>query len=106
EARWSLFMSRFNFFLKHRPGKIMQPAGPLSRRPDYKEVVSSDNIAQCYTLCQRSSGTPSDTALTPPDLRTCLRIVTYIPVSISFPVSNGGHVYFPASASGKTAFAN
>ncbi|TBU54525.1 hypothetical protein BD310DRAFT_73372 [Dichomitus squalens] len=39
----------------------------------------------CYVPCPSPSGTPSDTALTPPDLRTCLQIDTYVLVPISFP---------------------
>ena len=46
QARWSLFLSRFNFVLKHRPGKTMLRADPLSRRPDHEEGVSSDNFGQ------------------------------------------------------------
>lgn len=43
QARWSLFLTRFNFTLRHRPGKSMIRADPLSRRPDHEEGVSSDN---------------------------------------------------------------
>ncbi|TBU22022.1 hypothetical protein BD311DRAFT_826213 [Dichomitus squalens] len=43
------------------------------------------NKGKCYVPCLSPSGTPSDTALTPPDLRTCLRIDTYILVPIPFP---------------------
>ena len=46
QARWSLFLSRFNFNLRHRPGKTMLRADPLSRRPDHEEGVSSDNAGQ------------------------------------------------------------
>ena len=46
QARWSLFLSRFNFTLRHRPGKSMLRADPLSRRPDHEEGVSSDNSDQ------------------------------------------------------------
>jgi hypothetical protein len=46
QARWSLFLTRFNFILKHRPGKTMLRADPLSRRPDHEEGVNSDNSNQ------------------------------------------------------------
>lgn len=46
QARWSLFLSRFDFTLRHRPGKTMLRADPLSRRPDHEEGVSSDNDGQ------------------------------------------------------------
>ena len=35
QARWSLFLSRFNFSLTHRPGKLSGKPGALSRRPDH-----------------------------------------------------------------------
>jgi len=34
QARWALYLSRFNFTLKHIPGKSMGKADRLSRRPD------------------------------------------------------------------------
>ena len=46
QARWSLFLTRFNFILRHKPGKTMLRADPLSRRPDHEEGVSSDNYGQ------------------------------------------------------------
>ena len=35
QARWSLFLSRFDFILKHRPGKQSMKPDALSRRPDH-----------------------------------------------------------------------
>ena len=35
QARWSLFLSRFNFVLKHRSGKQSLKPDALSRRPDH-----------------------------------------------------------------------
>ncbi|OBZ69861.1 Transposon Tf2-8 polyprotein [Grifola frondosa] len=43
QARWSLYLTRFNFTIHHRPGKTMQRADPLSRRADHEEGVASDN---------------------------------------------------------------
>ena len=43
QARWALFLTRFNFSLRHKPGKTMIRADPLSRRPDHEEGVNSDN---------------------------------------------------------------
>ena len=43
QARWALFLTRFNFILRHKPGKTMIRADPLSRRPDHEEGVDSDN---------------------------------------------------------------
>src|SRR5467141_525887 len=35
QARWSLYLSRFDFTLSHRPGKSMAKAAALSRRADH-----------------------------------------------------------------------
>ena len=34
QARWALYLSQFNFTLKHIPGKSIGKADGLSRRPD------------------------------------------------------------------------
>ena len=46
QARWALYLSRFNFMLKHVPGKSMGKADGLSRRPDWQEGVERDNKDQ------------------------------------------------------------
>ena len=43
QARWALYLSRFNFVLKHVPGKSMGKADSLSRRPDWQVGVDKDN---------------------------------------------------------------
>ena len=35
QARWALYLSQFNFALKHIPGKSMGKADGLSRRLDW-----------------------------------------------------------------------
>jgi transposase InsO family protein len=35
QARWSLYLSRFDFVLHHRPGRSMGKSDALSRRPDH-----------------------------------------------------------------------
>ena len=35
QARWSLYLSRFDFVLHHRPGKSMCKCDALSRRADH-----------------------------------------------------------------------
>ena len=35
QARWALYLSRFNFMLKHVPGKSIEKADGLSRRLDW-----------------------------------------------------------------------
>jgi len=43
QARWALYLSRFNFTLKHVPGSRMGKADSLSRRLDWKVEVERDN---------------------------------------------------------------
>ena len=43
QARWALYLSRFNFKLIHKPGSSMATADSLSRRPDHKKGVEHDN---------------------------------------------------------------
>jgi len=43
QARWALYLSRFNFTLKHVPGSKMGKADNLSKRPDWKVGVDKDN---------------------------------------------------------------
>jgi len=46
QARWALYLSRFNFTLKHVPGSKMGKADSLSRRPDWQVGVKKDNEDQ------------------------------------------------------------
>ena len=46
QARWSLYLSRFDFALKHVAGKSMGRADSLSRRVDWAEGVEKDNENQ------------------------------------------------------------
>ena len=46
QARWSLYLSRFDFALKHVAGKSMGRADSLSRRVDWAERVERDNENQ------------------------------------------------------------
>jgi len=43
QARWTLYLSRFNFILKHVPGSKMGKVDSLSRRPDREVGVVKDN---------------------------------------------------------------
>ena len=43
QARWALYLSRFNFTLKHVPGSKMGKVDSLSRRPDWEVGVEKDN---------------------------------------------------------------
>jgi hypothetical protein len=43
QARWAEFLSRFDFTLTHKPGKLNKVDG-LSRRSDHKEGVNQDNM--------------------------------------------------------------
>ena len=43
QARWTLYLSRFDFTLKHIPGSKMGKVDSLSRRPDWEVRVERDN---------------------------------------------------------------
>jgi len=43
QTRWALYLSRFNFMLKHVPGSKIGKVDSLSRRPDWKIEVERDN---------------------------------------------------------------
>ena len=46
QVRWLLYLSRFDFALKHVAGKSMERADSLSRRVDWAEGVEKDNENQ------------------------------------------------------------
>ena len=48
QAQWALYLSRFDFTLKHVPGTRMGKADGLSRRPDWKVGVDRDNENQIF----------------------------------------------------------
>ena len=43
QVRWALYLSRFDFMLKHVLGSKMGKANSLSRRPDWEVGVERDN---------------------------------------------------------------
>jgi len=43
QARWALYLSRFDFVLKHVLGSKMEKADSLSRRPDWEMGIEKDN---------------------------------------------------------------
>jgi len=43
QVQWVLYLSRFDFILKHIPGTRMRKADGLSRRSDWKVGVERDN---------------------------------------------------------------
>jgi len=43
QARWALYLLRFNFTLKHIPESRMGKVNSLSRRPDWEVEVERDN---------------------------------------------------------------
>ena len=45
QARWSLFLSRFNFEIRHKAGKLLGKPDALSRRPDLAPDVD-DNVGR------------------------------------------------------------
>ena len=48
QARWALYLSRFDFILKHVAGTKMGKADGLSRRSDWKIGVDKDNSNQVF----------------------------------------------------------
>ena len=46
QARWLLYLSRFDFTLKHVAGKSMGKADSLSKRVNWVEGVEQDNKNQ------------------------------------------------------------
>jgi len=48
QACWALYLSRFNFTLKHVLGTKMGKANGLSRRSDWKVGVEKDNNNQVF----------------------------------------------------------
>ena len=62
QARWSLYLSRFNFTLHHRPGKSMKKSDALSRRADHgtKEQDNSNIILLKPDMFQIAALTHTD----------------------------------------------
>jgi len=48
QAYWALYLSRFDFTLKHVPETKMGKADRLSRQPDWKVGVEKDNENQVF----------------------------------------------------------
>ena len=48
QARWALYLSRFNFILKYVVGTKMGKADRLSKRVDWKVEVEKDNEDQVF----------------------------------------------------------
>ena len=48
QAQWALYLSRFDFTLKHVPGTKMGKADRLSRRSDWKVGIEKDNDNQVF----------------------------------------------------------
>ena len=48
QAQWALYLSQFDFTLKHVPGMRMGKANRLSRRPDWKIDIDRDNENQVF----------------------------------------------------------
>ena len=46
QARWALYLSRFDFILKHVPEMRMKKVDSLNRRLDWKVGVENDNENQ------------------------------------------------------------
>jgi len=44
QARWSLYLSRFDFTLHHKPGRLMGRPDALSRRPDHGAASDNEDV--------------------------------------------------------------
>jgi len=73
QARWALYLSRFNFMLKHVPGKGMEKADGLSRRLDWQKGVEKDNKDQ--TLIKPEWVRGMETLMQEKDLKERIRKV-------------------------------
>jgi len=43
QAQWALYLSRFDFMLKHVPESSMEKADSLSRQPDWQKGIKRNN---------------------------------------------------------------
>ena len=48
QARWALYLFRFDFTLKYVPGTKMEKADRLSRQPDWKVGIKKNNNNQVF----------------------------------------------------------
>ena len=53
QARWALYLSRFDFVITHKPGTSNGRADALSRRPDHQHGDDEDNLAQVMLKPER-----------------------------------------------------
>jgi len=53
QARWSLFLGAFDYVIIPKPRKINK-ADALSRRPDYKEGIASENAETILLTPEKS----------------------------------------------------
>lgn len=72
QARWSLYLSRFDFHLTHKPGKSNTQADPLSRLPTHQVLDADDNQEQIVLGPERFatlSATLTDTSSLEQEIR-------------------------------------
>ena len=48
QAQWTLYLSRFDFILKHVPGTKIEKTDGLSRRLNWKVGIEKDNKNQVF----------------------------------------------------------
>jgi len=51
QTRWALYLSGFNFTLKHVPGSKIGKANSLSKRLDWEIGVEKDNENEMLVRC-------------------------------------------------------
>ena len=59
QARWSLFLATFDYVIIPKPGKFNKADG-LSRRPDYKEGIASENAERVLLAPEKFLLKPQD----------------------------------------------
>ena len=58
QARWSLYLSRFDFVLQHKPGKSMGKPDVLSRRSDHSTGANDNSDKELSNLKKNLSPEP------------------------------------------------
>ena len=53
QARWALYLSRFDFVISHKPGTSNGRADALSRRPDHQRDDADDNLSRVLLQPER-----------------------------------------------------
>lgn len=76
QARWSIFLNRFNFVIHHRPGRLSSGPDELSRRADHEVPAGAQDNTDLHILPPHRVGTlPGSTVGGGVASRSCKRAV-------------------------------